>query len=109
MVPFLSQLAAIATCLVLALPPGWCAVLTRHGGPQPAKKSCCHPDEESRPCEGPRPPAAPMGKCCCAWDATVPNDPVKVPDGGTLPLLIVAENAMETLGRLIGVCDSPLD
>jgi hypothetical protein len=112
MAPLLIQLAAIATSLVLVLPPGWCAVWAQHDvlQRQTIKKTCCHSAGENRPCEAPGTPAdPPSGKCCCSWDATVPNEPVKVADAASSPLLIVAEAAIKPLGQVSGIADNPLD
>ena len=112
MAPFLTRLATVATSLVLALPPGWCAVWTQHGvpQPQPVKISCCHRAKESQPCKAPDSPTdGPSGKCCCSWEATVPNEPVKVADAGVLLLMSLAEKTTGSVGQVGVNADNPLD
>lgn len=101
----------LATSLVLALPPGWCGAWMQHDAAQsqPVMKTCCHPAADSQPCEAPGTPTdPPAGKCCCSWDATVPNEPVRPADAASLPLAIVAEQATEPFGQVSGIAD-PLD
>ena len=79
MQPALFQLVAVATSLVLALPPGWCCIPVSQGRtpavPEPAR--CCHRTAPSGLPQPEEPPARPTAECCCQRDATVPEQPVQ--------------------------------
>src|SRR5690242_15489973 len=77
--PALLQLVAVASSLVLALPPGWCCPPVRHlrAEAAPAPATCCHRAAPTRPADPEPLPAPPKAECCCQWDATVPEQPVQ--------------------------------
>lgn len=72
---FLHQLLAVATSLILALPPGSCGVFRHQDRAEtaPVKASCCHTTTSDRPCDSDKAPSQPSVKCCCAYDATLPE------------------------------------
>lgn len=98
---FVFQLVALATSLVLALPPGWCSGLMQHEPAQsaPVKATCCHQD---KPCDSQEAPARPTIECCCSWDATAPEKSVQPTDTPTPALPVVVAGRTPNLGCLAG-------
>ena len=95
------QLVAVATSLVLALPPGWCSGLMRHEQAEsvPAKATCCHLDQ---PCDSQEAPVTPTVECCCSWDATVPEKSVQPSETPNFVLPLVIAGFTPDLGCLAG-------
>jgi hypothetical protein len=93
MQPALFQLVAVATSLLLALPPGWCCTPIRQdrtpASPEPAR--CCHQTAADRPPQPEQPPARPNAECCCQRDATVPEQPVQPTGPAALVLPLLAD------------------
>src|SRR6266702_4723916 len=72
------SLVAVATSVILALPPGACSVFLRHAradSSAPVKSSCCHKSAPAAPCHPAKAPARPNLKCCCAHDDALPDKP----------------------------------
>ena len=86
------QLVAVAASLVLALPPGWCSGLMRRNTAEltPAKAACCHRTGDHQPSGSQKAPTKPALECCCAWQATVPENSVQPGDtpAPALPLVV---------------------
>jgi hypothetical protein len=100
-----TQVAAVVTSLILALPPGWCGGFTRPE--KPAKSSCCHAGDRL-PCHSPDSPVAPGGKCCCWWDATTPNEPVRLGNTVALAVSIVGEKLAHQIDRSVAIEQLPI-
>lgn len=99
---FLLKLVAVASSLVLALPPGWCSGFMRHEGavPAPAKTACCHQTAKDQPSGSKQPPAAPAVECCCQREATVPEKSAQPTEVSSLALPLVADDALADLSVL---------
>lgn len=101
--PLLLRLVAVASSLVLALPPGWCSGFMRHERaaptPAPAPTTCCHHTAKGQPSEPEQPPAPPTVECCCQRDATVPEKSVQPTDAPALVLPLVVELPAEIGGQ----------
>src|SRR5712692_421306 len=68
------RLLVLATGLLLALPPGWCAAvqICTTKSPPP-KENCCCSCKSPNPSERRKPsPRQPLQICCCQGDLTVP-------------------------------------
>src|SRR5262245_29823616 len=77
----LQQFVAVATSLILALPPGSCSVFQPHDrdDSRPTTK-CCHQTSPNTPCDSEKTPAQPSVKCCCVQDAPLPQKAVEPTD-----------------------------
>lgn len=95
------QLLAVATSLVLALPPNWCTGLMQHdqAKPAPAKTTCCH---QGQPCDPQEAPAKPTIDCCCSWHGTVPEKSVQPTDAPSLALPVIVAGVASDLDRIAG-------
>jgi hypothetical protein len=75
------QFVAIATSVLLALPPGSCWVLQRfeRDDRSPVQAECCCTPTDAATQSQPTPeaPVPPRVKCCCAQDAPLPEKSVK--------------------------------
>lgn len=103
MQPFLHQLLAVTTSLILALPPGSCGAFVQHDRADfaPVKKvSCCHETAPTSPCESGNSPASPGIKCCCGRDAALPEKSVQPTDTHDLALAAVADYFPLNIGTL---------
>jgi hypothetical protein len=100
---FLHQLVAIATSLVLVLPPGFCGVLVRQRNDEaiPVKASCCHRTPPDHPSDLKKAPAKPSFQCCCARDARLVEEPVQQTDAPNLVLPVANDHAL-VLGSVAG-------
>jgi hypothetical protein len=72
-------------CLVLALPPGWCSIVSapvardKEVPPKKAHSGCCdlcHCKDREKPSPEPKQPAPPSRCCCYELDWLKPNPPV---------------------------------
>src|SRR5262245_8872487 len=87
----------LTTCLLLAMPTGWCCIftLTTPATAQTAKanadccSSCCPPEQPSQD-EAP-PPRAPMTWCCCENTVPLREGTVKVFPGAMAAVLPAVE------------------
>src|SRR5262245_40479979 len=96
------RLLVLATSLLLALPPGWCATLPSHRtAPPPPKASCCCSCKPTASSEhpNPKPTPPPPVKTCCRADLTVPPTlQFDVRDLAVCPMFTAADNAVDGLG-----------
>lgn len=103
---FFHQFVAVATSLVLALPPGSCSGFQRHDRAESApvkKASCCHETTPNRPCDSGNVPAQPTTvKCCCAQDAALPAKSVQPTSPLNLAFFVVADPLSPDLATLLG-------
>jgi hypothetical protein len=95
---FLFRLVAVASSLVLALPPGWCGVMHGRAEPAPVQPTCCHGTAHERPSESKEAPADSPVECCCARDVGLPERPVQPTDILALTLPPVADGPLADLG-----------
>lgn len=74
-------------CLVLAMPPGWCSIVSapvasdKEVPPNKAHGGCCdlcHCKDREKPSPEPKQPAPPSRCCCYEHDWLPPNQPVRV-------------------------------
>lgn len=99
----LHQLLAVATSLILALPPGSCSAFVRNDRADPVKKvSCCHETAHNRPCSSENYPSMPSVKCCCERDAALPENSVQPTESLDLSLANVANHVPTNVGTLLG-------
>lgn len=100
----LYQLIAIATSLVLAVPPGSCGGFMQHGGAgsAPVKQaSCCHETAPERPCNSGNSPSKPSVKCCCERDVALPEKSAQTTDSLDVAFAIVADHVPMNVGTLL--------
>ena len=91
---FLHHLIAVATSLILALPPGSCSLFVPHDRADSApanKASCCHDEAPTPPCESGNSPSKPSVKCCCVRDAALPEKSVQPTETHEMALALVAD------------------
>ncbi len=93
---FLRQLVAVATTLVLALPPGFCGGLQRQSRAEtkPVKASCCHRTVPNHPSDSTKAPAQPDFPCCCSRDARLVEKPVQQTDAPYLSLPVAEDYSL---------------
>lgn len=95
------QLLAVATSLVLALPPGSCGVF-RHqeqAEPAPVKVSCCHTTVPGHPCDSSQSPSRPSVKCCCTYDATLPEKSAPPTNSVASAFIVAVDSRPLNVGR----------
>ena len=103
--PLLHQLIAVATTLILALPPGSCGDFVQHDRTDsaPVKKvSCCHETSHKRPCNSGNFPSKTSVKCCCERDAALPEKSAHPTDSLGLAFTVVADHREWHLDNLLG-------
>lgn len=101
----LHHLFAVATSLILALPPGSCGAFVQHDRADsvPVKKvSCCHETAHKRPCDSGNSSSKPSVKCCCERDAALPVKSIKPTDSLALAFAVVADHDSMNVGSLLG-------
>lgn len=101
---FLLQLVALASSVVLALPPGWCSGFMRHdrAEPAPVQTTCCQRTAHDKPSEQEETPVDSSVQCCCERDATLPEKSVQPTDTPALALPLVAGAILADLSRNAG-------
>lgn len=102
----LHHLIAVATSLILALPPGSCGAYVQHdrADSAPVKKaSCCHETAHKRPCDSGNSPSKPSVKCCCERDAALPVKSINPTDSLAFDYSVVADHFSMNVGTLLGI------
>lgn len=88
---FLPLIAHVSS-LLLVLPAGWCnSLASAPAEAAPAKATCCHQAPQEKPAESHETPAQPSARCCCDWDATLPEKSLLPDDVSSLALFTLAD------------------
>lgn len=88
----LLQLVAHVSSVLLVLPAGWCNGLDNaQAGSASAKPTCCHRSQHSEPAPSQKIPLEPAARCCCDWDATLPEKSLPPDEVSSPALFAVAD------------------